>query len=174
MTHLINDILMISRLETKEAEVVLTEVRICPLLNEVCKSLEPLAKEYQVTVDTNCKPLTLIANTQQLRELLSNLISNAIKYNKPGGKVHININAESKELVLIVEDTGVGIPEESKLRIFERFYRVDKGRSKRVGGTGLGLSIVKHIVNFYEGSIEVQSKLMEGTTFIVRLPLKKK
>lgn len=172
MTNLINDILMISRLETKELEVILTEVRICPLLNEVCKSLKPLAKEYQVNLQTNCKPITMTANSQQLSELFSNLITNAIKYNKPGGKVDVTVTSETKELIITVEDTGVGIPEDAKLRIFERFYRVDKGRSKKVGGTGLGLSIVKHIVNYYEGSIEVESKLMEGTKFTVRLPIK--
>lgn len=173
MTNLINDILMISRLETKEAEVILTEVRICPLLNEVCRSLEPLTKEYQVSLKSSCKPLAMIANTQQLRELFNNLITNAIKYNKPGGTVEVIITSEAKEVVITVEDTGVGIPEDAKLRIFERFYRVDKGRSKKVGGTGLGLSIVKHIVNYYEGSIQVESKLMEGTKFTVRLPIKK-
>jgi len=173
MTNLINDILMISRLETKEAEVILTDVRICPLVKEVCTSLEPLAKEYQVTVNMNCRPLIMRANSQQLRELFSNLIMNAIKYNKVGGKVKVMVTLETKEVVIIVEDTGVGIPEDAKLRIFERFYRVDKGRSKKVGGTGLGLSIVKHIVNYYNGSIEVESKLMEGTTFTVRLPQNK-
>jgi two-component system phosphate regulon sensor histidine kinase PhoR len=170
MTNLINDILMISRLETKEAEVVLSEVRICPLVREVCASLEPLAKECKVTVTMNCRPLTINANTQQLRELFSNLMNNAIKYNKPGGEVNVTVNSEAKEIVIIVEDTGVGIPEDAKQRVFERFYRVDKGRSKKVGGTGLGLSIVKHIVNYYNGSIELESKLMEGTKFIVRLP----
>jgi two-component system phosphate regulon sensor histidine kinase PhoR len=170
MTNLINDILMISRLETKEAEVLLSEVRICPLVKEVCTSLEPLAKENQVTIQTNCRPLTMHANSQQLRELFNNLITNAIKYNKPGGKVNVTINAEANEIIIVVEDTGVGIPEDAKLRIFERFYRVDKGRSKKVGGTGLGLSIVKHIVNYYNGSIEVESKLLEGTKFTVRFP----
>lgn len=170
MTSLINDILMISRLETKEAEVTLSEVRLAPLVKEVCTSLEPLAKEYQVTVTTNCRPLTMHANTQQLRELLGNLITNAIKYNKPNGKVLVTVNTEHDEIIIIVEDTGVGIPEDAKVRIFERFYRVDKGRSKKVGGTGLGLSIVKHIVNYYSGSIEVQSKVGEGTKFMVRLP----
>lgn len=172
MTNLINDILMISRLETKEAEVIMTEVRICPLLTEVCNSLEPLAHEYQVTLKTSCKPFIMNANTQQLRELISNLITNAIKYNKPGGEVDVSVSVEAKEFVIVVEDTGVGIPEDAKQRIFERFYRVDKGRSKKVGGTGLGLSIVKHIVNFYEGSIEVESKLSVGTKFTVRLPIK--
>ncbi len=173
MTNLINDILMISRLETKEAEVVISDVRICPIVTEVYKALEPLAKENQVTVRTNCKPITMKANTQQIRELISNLMTNAIKYNKPGGTVEVTVTSIAKEIMITVADTGVGIPEDSKQRIFERFYRVDKGRSKKVGGTGLGLSIVKHIVNFYEGSIEVESKLDVGTKFTVRLPIKK-
>ncbi len=172
MTNLINDILMISRLETKEAEIELSEVRVCPLVREVCNSLEPLAQECQVTIKMSCKPLIIHANAQQIRELISNLLTNAIKYNKPGGSVNVTVFLEAKEMIIIVEDTGVGIPEDAKLRIFERFYRVDKGRSKKVGGTGLGLSIVKHIVNYYNGSIELESTLMEGTKFTVRLPVK--
>ncbi len=172
MTNLINDILMISRLETKEAEVVLSEVRISPLVKEVCDSLQPLAKEYGVTVSMNCRPISMVANVQQLRELFGNLITNAIKYNKPDGKVNVMVTLEGKDIIIIVEDTGVGIPEDSKQRVFERFYRVDKGRSKKVGGTGLGLSIVKHIVGYYNGTIELESKLMVGTKFTVRLPKK--
>lgn len=170
MTNLINDILMISRLETKEAEVVLSDIRICPLVKEVCNSLNPLAREYQVTVNMNCKPLSMVANAQQLRALFSNLISNAIKYNKPQGRVDVTVTSEAKDIIIVIEDTGVGIPEDAKQRVFERFYRVDKGRSKKVGGTGLGLSIVKHIVGFYNGTIELESKLMEGTKLTVRLP----
>ena len=170
MTNLINDILMISRLETKEAEVVLTEVRLCPLVNEVCTSMEPLAKECQVTLKTNCRPITMKANVAQLRELFSNLITNAIMYNRPNGKVFVTITIEAKDIIIIVEDTGVGIPEESNQRVFERFYRVDKGRSKKMGGTGLGLSIVKHVVNYYNGSIDMESRVDVGTKFTVRLP----
>ncbi len=172
MTNLINDILMISRLETKEAQVVMSEVRISPLLQEVCRTLEPLAQKCQVSIQTNCKPLSVTANMQQLRELFNNLITNAIKYNKPGGKVEITITSEAKEMVITIADTGVGIAEEDIQRIFERFYRVQKGRSKRVGGTGLGLSIVKHIVNYYDGSIKVESKLGEGSKFTIHLPIK--
>ncbi len=172
MTSLIEDILMISRLETKEAEVTLSEVRLAPLVREVCTSLEPLAKEYQVSIDMNCRPISLYANTQQLRELFNNLITNAIKYNKPQGKVKVTVTTDADDIIIMVEDTGVGIPEDAKQRVFERFYRVDKGRSKKVGGTGLGLSIVKHIVNYYNGSIELESKLSEGTKFTVRLPKK--
>lgn len=171
MTNLINDILMISRLETKEAEVVLSEVRVCPLLKEVCNSLKPLAKENQVSLSMNCRPITMHANVQQLHALFSNLISNAIKYNRPNGKVNVTVSLEAKDVIIIIEDTGVGIPDDAKQRVFERFYRVDKGRSKRVGGTGLGLSIVKHIVGYYNGSIELESKLNEGSKFTVRIPI---
>jgi two-component system phosphate regulon sensor histidine kinase PhoR len=174
MTNLINDILMISRLETREAEVILSEVRLAPLVKEVCEALETLAKEYQVTLNFDCRPITLYANSQQLRELLSNLIINAIKYNKPEGRVWVTVTTEANEVIIIVQDTGVGIPEDAKQRIFERFFRVDKGRSKKVGGTGLGLSIVKHIVNYYKGSIEVESKIGEGSKFTVHLPAKRK
>ncbi|HCA68982.1 MAG TPA: two-component sensor histidine kinase [Lachnospiraceae bacterium] len=170
MTNLINDILMISRLETKEAEVVLSKVRVCPLVSEVCTSLEPLAKQCDVTIEMNCRPIVMTANTQQLKELFTNLINNAIKYNKPGGKVSVTVTTESDEVIIVVEDTGVGIPEESKQRVFERFYRVDKGRSKKMGGTGLGLSIVKHVVNYYNGTIHLESTLNIGSKFTVRLP----
>lgn len=171
MTNLINDILMISRLETKEAEVLLSEVRIAPLVKEVCNSLQPMAKEYKVTLSLNCKPLSLYANLQQLRALFSNLITNAIKYNVPQGSVNVTVTSEGKDMIIIVEDTGVGIPEDAQQRVFERFYRVDKGRSKKVGGTGLGLSIVKHIVGYYSGTIELESKLQVGSKFTVRLPM---
>ena len=170
MANLINDILMISRLETKEAEVVLTKVRVCPLVSEVCTSLEPLAKQCDVIIEMNCRPIVMTANTQQLKELFTNLINNAIKYNKPGGKVSVTVTTEADEIIIIVEDTGVGIPEESKQRVFERFYRVDKGRSKKMGGTGLGLSIVKHVVNYYNGTIRLESTLNVGSKFTVRLP----
>ena len=170
MTVLIDDILMISRLETKEVEVVITQVRICPLVTELVASLKPLAGENDVTIEMNCKPITINANHGQMKDLFSNLIVNAIKYNKPGGKVKIIVTKEGNNAIFIVEDTGVGIPDKSKQRIFERFYRVDKGRSK-MGGTGLGLSIVKHIVNYYNGTIEFDSQIGKGTKFTVRIPI---
>lgn len=170
MTVLINDILMISRLETKEAEVVRTEVRIYPILEDIINSLKPLAAGQEVLIHTDCRPLSIYANAQQMTELLGNLISNAVKYNRPGGQVWIKVTEEDESLIIQVKDDGVGIPEESLSRVFERFYRVDKGRSKKQGGTGLGLSIVKHIVSFYNGSISVESELDHGTTFTVRIP----
>lgn len=171
MAGLINDILMVSRLETKDAKVAITDIRVCPLINELIASLKPLAAEYDVTIEMSCRPITIKANHGQMKELLNNLIINAIKYNKPKGKVKIIVIREGNDAVFIIEDTGVGIPKESQQRIFERFYRVDKGRSKKMGGTGLGLSIVKHIVNYYNGSIKLESKLGVGSKFTVKLPI---
>lgn len=170
MAGLINDILMISRLEAKDAEVVVSDVRISVLLDEITDSLKPAAASGQVFIHCDCQPLCIKANPQQMKELLSNLVSNAVKYNRPGGQVWVNIREKGENLVIRVRDNGVGIPQESLDRIFERFYRVDKGRSRKQGGTGLGLSIVKHIVNFYHGTIRVTSQLEEGTEFIVTIP----
>ena len=171
MAGLINDILMISRLEAKDAEVVVSDVRISVLLDEITDSLKPAAASGQVFIHCDCQPLCIKANPQQMKELLSNLVSNAVKYNRPGGQVWVYIREKGEDLVIRVRDNGVGIPQESLDRIFERFYRVDKGRSRKQGGTGLGLSIVKHIVNFYHGTIRVTSQLEEGTEFTVAIPL---
>ena len=171
MTTLINDILMISRLESREAEVTTADVRVALVLEEVVEALKPMAASSQVLINADCEPCVVVANAQQIKELLSNLIGNAVKYNRPGGQVWVDIHGEGKELVIRVRDNGVGIPKESQSRIFERFYRVDKGRSRKQGGTGLGLAIVKHIVNYYKGTIALTSELDKGTEFVVRLPL---
>ena len=100
-----------------------------------------------------------------------NLTENAIKYNVPGGSVTVQVFANDQEANVTISDTGIGIAEENLPRLFERFYRVDKGRSRQMGGTGLGLAIVKHIVRSMNGEIEVHSKLGEGTEFLITLPL---
>ena len=173
MTHLINDILMISRLETKEAEVVFSEVRMYPLLQDVLTSFENMAEQMNVKIELDCHPVSIWGNLQQMQELFNNLIGNAIKYNRPGGKVQIRMKERQKKLYISIADTGVGIPKEDLEHIFERFYRVDKGRNKKVGGTGLGLSIVKHIVQYYNGEIEVRSTVGVGSVFEVCLPINK-
>lgn len=173
MTTLINDILMISRLEAKEAEVTFSMVRMNPLVEEVFEAVEPIAADYQVTLWRECEPLVIEASTKQLRELLMNLISNGIKYNHPGGNVWVNIQNISGYMTIEVRDDGMGISEEDQRRVFERFYRVDKGRSKKMGGTGLGLSIVKHIVEFYEGNIQLKSELGKGSSFKIRIPMER-
>lgn len=171
MTSLINDILMISRLETKEAEVVKSEVRLSLIADDLYQALKPMAAGQEVMIHIDCQPVSIWANAQQMTELLGNLMSNAIKYNHPGGQVWVRIRQTGAELKITVTDDGVGIPKDSLDRIFERFYRVDKGRSRKQGGTGLGLSIVKHIVGFYGGTITVESELEKGTTFTVTLPV---
>lgn len=171
MTGLINDILMISRLEAKDAEVVFSQVRVSVLLDDILDSLKPLAAQSQVFIHSDCQPISIEANPQQMKELLNNLITNAVKYNRPGGQVWIQIREKGDAMLIRVRDNGMGIPEDSLDRIFERFYRVDKGRSRKQGGTGLGLSIVKHIVSFYQGTIRVSSELDKGSEFVVELPL---
>ena len=102
---------------------------------------------------------------------LSNLVENAIKYNKEEGWVHVSLDADHKFCYIKVSDSGIGIPEEFQSRIFERFYRVDKARSRETGGTGLGLAITRNIIQMHQGAIKVKSKEGEGTTFTVRIPL---
>lgn len=171
MTNLINDILMISRLESKEAEIVKSDVSMEAVAKEVLESLKPLAASHEVFIHTAISPVQIQADVRQMEELLGNLVSNAIKYNQPGGEVWVTVGNEEKSLVIRVKDNGMGIPKESVNRIFERFYRVDKGRSRRQGGTGLGLAIVKHIVNFYGGTITVESEPGVGTEFTVNIPI---
>lgn len=174
MTNLINDILMISRLETKEAEVIKTDVRLSLILDDIYQALKPMAARQEVMIHIDCQPVSIYANAQQMSELFGNLISNAIKYNHPGGQVWVRVWQSDQLLKITVKDNGVGIPSDSLDRIFERFYRVDKGRSKKQGGTGLGLAIVKHIVGFYHGTISVESELEKETTFTVCLPISKR
>ena len=170
MAGLINDILMISRLEAKDAEVVVSDVRVSVLLEEIIDSLKPAAAAGQVFIHCDCQPLSIKANPQQMKELLSNLVSNAVKYNRPGGQVWVNIREKDGNMVARVRDNGVGIPQESLDRIFERFYRVDKARSREKGGTGLGLAIAKEMVEAHHGTIHLESTLDVGTTVTIVLP----
>lgn len=171
MTSLIDDILMISRLESKDAEVTLSRVQLKKVLDEVLESLEPQAASCQVTVSGECGDISLQASLQQMRELFSNLISNGIKYNRPGGHVWTRVWQEPEAVFIEVKDDGVGIEPEDQQRVFERFFRVDKGRSRKMGGTGLGLSIVKHIAAYYGGTVKLVSEPGEGSCFTVEIPL---
>lgn len=171
MASLINDILLISKLETNEITEDMTEVRLYPLVSEVAQSLKPIADANQVSVRLECQPVMANCSAQQMRVLFSNLMANAITYNVPEGSVSVRVGREKDDIVITVQDTGIGIPKEDQERIFERFYRVDKGRSKKLGGTGLGLSIVKHIVAYYEGELSLESELDKGSTFTIRMPI---
>jgi len=158
MTSLINDILMISRLETKELMPTKEMLCVKSVAEEVKKTLKPLADENNVSLEIHCCDEFVYMDRSHLQGILSNLMGNAVKYNRPGGFVQTDITMDSTSLSIRVEDSGIGIAKEDQKRIFERFYRVDKGRSKRVAGTGLGLSIVKHVTEFYGGCVSVESQ----------------
>lgn len=170
MTSLINDILMISRLETKELMPTKEMLCVKSVAEEVKKILKPLADENNVSLEIHCCDEFVYMDRSHLQGILSNLMGNAVKYNRPGGFVQTDITMDSTSLSIRVEDSGIGIAKEDQKRIFERFYRVDKGRSKRVAGTGLGLSIVKHVTEFYGGCVSVESQSGVGSTFLVQLP----
>lgn len=173
LTRLINDILSISKLESGDKEVSVECLRLDKMAYDVTDMLSIHATEKQVTL--NChksrNPVYIIGNSDRVEQLLINLVENAIKYNNPGGSVTVQVFANDVNASLVVSDTGIGIPAEHLPHLFERFYRVDKGRSRKMGGTGLGLSIVKHIVRSMNGEIEVQSKPGEGTEFLITLPI---
>ncbi len=173
LTRLINDILSISKLESGNDEVTTERLRLDKMAYDVADMLSIHASEKEVTIDCrmNEEPIYIIGNSDRVEQMLINLIENAIKYNKPGGSVMVQVFSNGVEANVAISDTGIGIAEENLPRLFERFYRVDKGRSRQMGGTGLGLAIVKHIVRSMGGEIEVHSKLGEGTEFLITLPL---
>lgn len=173
LTRLINDILSISKLESGNDEVPTERIRLDKKAFDVCEMLSIHAQEKQVELNYHLgdDPVYIIGNPDRVEQLLINLTENAIKYNKPGGSVTVQVFKSEREANITISDTGIGIAEENLPRLFERFYRVDKGRSRQMGGTGLGLAIVKHIVRSMNGEIEVHSKLGEGTEFLITLPL---
>ena len=171
MTVLIADILAVSKLEAHDVKPELMDIDMSELIADRVVAYEPRAKAAKVTLcNYAMNHVHVYADYGQMEEIVSNLISNAIRYNKRLGKVWINAHNENGYMILRVRDTGIGVAPEEQEKIFNRFYRVDKGRSRETGGTGLGLSIVKHIVNYYGGSIELRSKLGNGSEFIVRIP----
>ena len=172
LTRLINDILSISKMESGNESVEIKPIALDRAVMEVCDLLKIHASEKEVTVNArqNPEPTFIMGNPDRVKQLLINLIENGIKYNKVGGSVTVNVFENNENVNLIVADTGIGVKEENLGRLFERFYRVDKGRSRAMGGTGLGLAIVKHIVNSMNGFIEVSSKYGEGTEFLITLP----
>ena len=170
MTGLINDILTISRLENGKNADNESPVSISLLVRDIFQSVTPMADEKHISLFTDCENICVRADYKKMYQLFNNLIVNAVKYNKPNGSVTVSATA-GEVFTLKVSDTGIGIPPESQARVFERFYRVDKGRSKKTPGTGLGLAIVKHVVNYYKGSIRLESKVDVGTDITVTLPI---
>ena len=171
MTSLVEDILSLSHLDEGAEDMEWIEVDLYELAAKAIAGLEAEAKAAEVKMSLHGEYCRLHGIPQLLHSIIYNLCDNAIKYNKVGGEVKVSVEKQDAGAVLTVSDTGIGIPAQEQARIFERFYRVDKSRSKEVGGTGLGLSIVKHAVLIHHGTIEVDSAVDEGTTITVRLPI---
>ena len=174
MNLIINDLLTLVRLDQTTAFMNIESLDINQLMNGVVKRLKPLAEIKETTINLENEKeveVNIRGDEMKLTLALSNLVENAIKYTPNGGSVDISINSDYQNVYISVKDTGIGIPEEEQSKIFTRFYRVDKTRDRDTGGTGLGLSITHSTVLHHKGSIRVNSKENEGTTFVVRLPI---
>ena len=170
LIDLINDILKLSELESVAIAQCEEQSDALGAAREVAAFLAPVAEKANVSLNVSGEHVSAAIPFDRLKELLLNLMENGIKYNEPGGSVSASLEQEEGMVKITVSDTGIGIPEESKSRVFERFYRVEKGRARKNGGTGLGLAIVKHIVVLYGGRMALESELGKGSTFTVFLP----
>jgi len=172
LNAIIDDLLVLSRLEQKEGHVMKEQVELSPVIEASSYLCQLQAGKKNITIDIDCpEKLELNINAPLLEQALVNLIINAVKYSDPDKKVLILAEHQKESVAIYVKDEGFGIERKHLDRLFERFYRVDTARSRKLGGTGLGLSIVKHIVQAHDGTIQVDSKVGSGTTFIITLPL---
>ena len=169
---LVNDLLSLARLESKEANLQLAEIRLPDFLEEVARDWKKrlAGKNLRLELEVPDNFPTLRADERRLEEVVHNLLDNAVKYSPQNGRILIQASAPNQEVVLSVCDAGVGIAAGELPRIFERFYRADRARSRELGGTGLGLSIVKHIAQLHGGRVEAESVIGQGTTIRVILP----
>lgn len=169
---IINDLLSLVKMDKAAGNLNINQVNINELLELILKRLKPIAEKQNIElVLESFRPVTAEIDEVKLTLALTNLVENAIKYNKEDGWVHVSLNADHKYFFVRVEDSGIGIPEDSLEHIYERFYRVDKSHSREIGGTGLGLAITRNAVLMHRGAIKVHSKEGEGTIFTVRIPL---
>ena len=168
LSKMVKTLLDMSELQTVGRD---DEIMVDALVDEVLADLDPLAQEKNIKLTGKCKNITMVGSDILIYRLVYNLVENAIKYNHPGGQVTVTAYRKEKHVYLSVEDTGNGIPEELRQRVFEPFFRVDKSRSRELGGVGLGLALVREIVRVHDGSIAVRSNPSGGTVFDVILPL---
>jgi heavy metal sensor kinase len=171
MKSLVESLLVLARADARRLELKPTTFDLKTVADESIKMVEPLAQENAIQVDCELTPVEISADRTRVSQLVTNLLSNSIRYNRTGGKVKLSVGQENGHAVLTVADTGVGIAEDDQRHVFERFFRADKARSREAGGSGLGLAICQSIVEAHGGTIVFVSKLNEGTTFVVKLPL---
>lgn len=171
MHRLINDILELSAIESGKIEIQRQKIRLNALVEEIKTNLAAKAAARRVTIENLVPPDTgVFADVVRLEQMLTNLMDNAVKFNLEGGKVTVSCERNGARDLIRVADTGEGLAPEQAERIFERFYRVDRARSRELGGTGLGLSIVKHLARLHGGEVSLTSSLGEGSTFTIELP----
>jgi two-component system phosphate regulon sensor histidine kinase PhoR len=170
MTKLVEDIIDLSQLDGGSGDRTWEETDLYRIAVNTVESLQTAADETGVEITVTGVPARIYGLQDILHSIVYNLCDNAIKYSKPGGHVHVQVDDAPDKAILIVEDDGIGIPKADQERIFERFYRVDKSHSKEVGGTGLGLSIVKHAVLIHNAEIKVDSEPGKGSRFTITFP----
>ena len=170
--RIITDLLTLVKMDKKSADLQISHMDINQLLEDILKRLRPIADRRNIDLILDCfRPVDADVDEVKFTLAVSNLVENGIKYNVDEGWVRVTLDADHKDFFVTVEDSGLGIPEESIERIFERFYRVDKSHSREIGGTGLGLAITRSSIAMHHGIIKVSSKEGEGTTFTVKIPL---
>ena len=172
MSNLVEDIIELSHLDSGAQDMIKEKTDLCMTAENAAASLSGIAEaaEVEIVINKPEEPVFIYAVPSLIYEIIYNLCDNGIKYNHPGGNVSITITQDEKSCAVTVKDNGSGIPKAYQNRIFERFYRVDKSRSKEVGGTGLGLSIVKHAAELHNAAIDVDSNIGRGTTVTVSFP----
>jgi len=171
LLEMIDDVIRISNLETGDG-FFKTELQLDEIIRYTMRHQYPVAESKNVILNCELEPVTITADESRMYQMTNNLMSNAIKYNKPGGTVNITLTADNNWATLVVEDNGIGISSENIDKIFERFYVVDKSRNKNISSSGLGLAIVKHVVKAHNGNISVKSSRNKGSQFTVQLPVK--
>lgn len=169
LVSLINDIIRLSELDHKESTPDFVSLDLYEITEERLELLRSNAREKNIQISLKGESCMVLSNKGMLIELIDNLVQNAIRYNVQNGMVEVYVGHNKNHAVLKVSDSGIGIPKDEQKRVFERFYRVDKSRSRETGGTGLGLAIVKHIVEIHDGSIELESEVKKGTSITVYL-----
>ncbi len=173
MTHIVKDLLTLSQLDYGKMDMEMSPIPVKLIVQNIASAMLIEARAQGLTLETKLEePLPLIlADRNRMEQVIANIVSNAIKYNRPGGSVTLCAFSQEDKVVIKVQDTGIGIPQEDIPRLFERFYRVDKARSRERGGTGLGLAIAKEIVEQHQGTIGVESQLDAGSTITITLPV---
>jgi len=172
MGTIVENLLLLAKADQRSYQAHFTEVNLQELLNELAEDGEVLAEHKRIRLQiAQSSPVTIVGDKVRLRQLFLNLVDNAIKYTPEGGRVSLAVEQHNGLALFRVEDTGIGIPKEELPKIFERFYRVDKARSRELGGSGLGLAIARWIAELHRGTITVESRPNEGSTFTVTLPL---